>query len=97
MLKPIKLKLKSKYNYVLLDEEGLGEIFDLRIFKTSLPKDDFIQTAQTHKHRPIPLYSSDMSVFPDHYLVLQYNADDDITGAVTFKTKEEMLEFFEEE
>lgn len=97
MLRPLTLKDTHTYKYVKLDEDGLKEIFNLRIVHTGYSNaNSFSDYHLDHPGEPVKIRidSNTFGVFPNNFLVLQYDIDGVFDGLIAFDTEEKMLEFF---
>ena len=94
--KPLRLKLKSEYSYVQLTEEVLLELARTGMLNSTYTEDRIKYIINNTPHKVIQMTYENMGIFFEEYLVFQKDQDGNITGVVTFPTKEEMFEYFEE-
>ena len=94
--KPLRLKLKSEYSYVQLTEEVLLELARMGMLNSTYTEDRIKYIISNTPHIVIQMTYENMGIFFEEYLVFQKDQDGNITGVVTFPTKEEMFEYFEE-
>ena len=94
--KPLRLKLKSEYSYVQLTKEVLLELARTAMLDSVYTEDRIKYIIRNTPHKVIQMRYENMGIFYMEYLVFQKDQDGNITGVVTFPTKEEMFEYFEE-
>lgn len=94
--KPLRLKLKSEYSYVQLTEEVLLELARTGMLTGTYTEDRIKYLIRNTPRKVIQMIYDNMGIFYMEYLVFQKDQDGNITGIVTFPTKEEMFEYFEE-
>lgn len=95
MFRPLKLKVTSTYEYVQVTPEVIGDLYDRGLLDTTLSKEEKIAYVLEHPTKPIKMCRG-VSIFLNHFLVIQNDLTDLITGLISFETKEDMLEFFDE-
>lgn len=94
--KPLRLKLKSEYSYVQLTEEVLLELARTGMLTSTYTEDRIKYLIRNAPRKVIQMRYENMGIFYMEYLVFQKDQEGNITGVVTFPTKEEMFEYFEE-
>lgn len=95
MFAPLTLRTKSKFGYVQLTIENIEKLYNMGLISSSLKKEVFLEKVKENPFTIIQVVG-DVGVFPNHFLVLQLDNDNNVTGCISFENKEEMLDFFQE-